>query len=100
MINQKLIDAIALFDKDIFANSPNQLRLIIDAAREKEAMKRVLDGAKVLLQINVETIEQLRKERDELALGLILSDGCFTDDDCDILDKARKLAKEVLDGKI
>lgn len=45
MTNQKLIDAIALFDKDVFANSPNQLRLIIDAARENE---------------------QLRKERDEL----------------------------------
>ena len=46
MTNKSLIDAIALFDKDIFANSPNQLRLIIDAARENE---------------------QLRKERDELA---------------------------------
>ena len=46
MRNEKLIDAIALFDKDIFANSPNQLRLIIDAAREAE---------------------QLRKERDALA---------------------------------
>lgn len=49
MTNQKLIDAIALFDKDIFANSPNQLRLIIEAARENE---------------------QLRKERDELAMAL------------------------------
>ncbi len=42
-------------------------------------------------------IEELRKERDELALGLILSDGCFTDEDCDFLDYARKLAKKVRD---
>lgn len=35
--------------------------------KDKDAIKRTLDGAKVLLQINSDTIEQLRKERDEFA---------------------------------
>lgn len=43
MTNQKLIEAIELFDKDIFANSPNQLELIIDAARESEKLREQRD---------------------------------------------------------
>ena len=36
---------------------------------EKEAMRRVLDGSKVLLQINSDAIEQLRKERDDALIA-------------------------------
>lgn len=63
--------------------------------KERDAMRNALDGAKALLKSQTETIEQLSEERDELAVGLILSDGCFTDEDCNILYKSRELAKKV-----
>lgn len=77
MTDKKLIDAIALFDKDIFTNSPNQLRLIINAARENEQLRKELNSAKDAIELRTTCYDQLikscrenerlHKERDELA---------------------------------
>ena len=47
------------------------IRSALKLAQEAEQMRRVLEGTKSLLAINADTIEQLRKERDEFATAII-----------------------------